>query len=251
MNNQYYISKLQDFDLTPTEAQIYLDSLKLGPATIIELSRLAEFKRTTVHTAISRMIDKGIFEIEHNGWKKLYVATDPDNLQFLAKKQYEKQLQAIPELKTISQSRTQNIYLKSHRGAENIKNLYTKLLMELEPNTEYLIIGNVEMWTNTLGEYALEFFEERGKLCKKLNISVKALFVDNDFARKHYKSEQKRNIKIKFLPKNTIITTSYITTSKRAVFHQLTDYSNFFETNDPNFIHTQSELFNILWDYAL
>jgi sugar-specific transcriptional regulator TrmB len=251
MNNQYYISKLQDFDLTTTEAKIYLESLKFGPSTIMELARLTELKRTTVHTAIARMIDKGIFGIEHNGWKRLYVATDPDNLQFLAKKQYEKQLQTIPELKTISQAKSQNIYLKSHRGAENIKNLYTKLLIELEPDTEYLIIGNVEMWTKTLGDYAVEFFEERGKLCKNLNISVRALFVDNEFARKHNQSEQKRNVKIKFLPKQTVITTSYITTSKRAIFHQLTNYSSFFETNDPNFIHTQSELFNILWDYAL
>lgn len=251
MSNSYFITKLQDFNLTETEATIYLESLKFGPATIIQLANLSQNKRTTVHTAISRMIDKGIFEIQHSGWKKLYVATDPDNLELLAQKQYQKQLQTIPELKSLAQTRSANIYLKSHRGLTNIQNLYTKLLNSLEPNTEYLIIGNVEMWTNTLGDYAYSFFEERGRLCQKLNIQVRALFVDNDFARKHVENEKQYNIKSKFLPKVSVITTSYVTTSKMAIFHQLQDYSNFFETNDPNFINTQTELFNILWNYAL
>jgi predicted DNA-binding transcriptional regulator len=250
MNNHSLLPQLLDFGLTHNEATIYLRSLIIGPSTIIQISQSTEIKRTTVHTAVERMIEKGIFEIEHHGWKKLYTATDPENLEILAKRQFHNKLELIPELKKISRSRSQNIYLKSHKGIENIKNLYSRLLQSLEPNTDYHIIGNVEMWTDKLGDYANDFFAERGKICRQLNISVRALFVDNGFARHHVHNELRHNVQCRFLPKNTVITTSYVTTSRMALFHQLIDYNNFFETNDPNFIHTQTELFNILWEYS-
>jgi sugar-specific transcriptional regulator TrmB len=247
--NNLILQKLQDIGLSEAESRLYLVGLELGPITILNLSKVSEIKRTTIYGMIDGLVAKGIFEIQIDGWKKLYTASSPQNLQSLIQKNYQNLLTIIPQLESINAKEKEEIYLKTHSGSDNLANLYLKILNQLEPNSEYLIIGNTNLFENVLPDFAQEFFLERAKTCKARNITIKALFVDNTESREQQRQQNKLNIQIKLLPKGTKLNTNYVITNNIAVFHQTIDFGNAFETNNPYIIETQRELFELLWKH--
>jgi sugar-specific transcriptional regulator TrmB len=245
--NNLILQKLQDIGLSEAESRLYLVGLELGPATILNLSKVSGIKRTTIYGMIDNLVSKGIFEIQIDGWKKLYTASSPQNLQNLIQKNYQNLLTIIPQLESINNQDKEEIYLKTHSGLENLANLYLNALNQLEPNSEYLIIGNTKIFETVMPEFAYRFFAERARICKVRNITIRALFVDNLESREQLKHQTKLNIQIKLLPKGTDLKTNYIITNNIAVFHQTIYHGSAFETNNPHIIETQRELFELLW----
>jgi predicted transcriptional regulator len=247
-NNSNLIQKLQEIGLSEPESKLYLTGLKLGPTTILQLSKTSEIKRTTVYTMIENLIKKGIFEIQIDGWKKLYTASSPQNLQNLIYKNYQDLLTIIPTLESINNQTPQEIYLKSHNTIESIKLLYNKIIHNLQPNTQYLIIGNMNLWAKAMGYFCEGFFVEREKACKSKNILIKALFIQDEYANLQKKRQQLLGMEVRFLPKSANIKTNYVITSNIAVFHQTVESNTAIETNNPYIIETQRELFELLWN---
>jgi sugar-specific transcriptional regulator TrmB len=246
-NNNTITQKLQDIGLSEVESKLYLSSLELGATTILNLAKSSGIKRTTIYNVIDKLVDKGIFEIQIDGWKKLYSASSPQNLQSLIQKNYQNLLSIIPQLEDISSKNKEEVYLKSHKGKENINNLYKKIINQLQPDTEYLILGNMNLWAEAMGDFGRVFFVERKEACRINNIRIKALFVEDEYARLQKKREKQFGMTIKFLPINSKIKTNYVITSNIAVFHQIADESVVFETNNPYIIETQREMFELLW----
>jgi sugar-specific transcriptional regulator TrmB len=245
--NNLILQKLQDIGLSEAESRLYLVGLELGPTTILNLSKVSEIKRTTIYGMIDNLVTKGIFEIQIDGWKKLYTASSPQNLQSLIQKNYQNLLTIIPQLESINSKDKKEIYLKTYSGSENLGNLYLKILNQLEPNSEYLIIGNTNLFESILPDFAYQFFAERARICQDRNITIKALFVDNLDSREQLGHQSKLNIQIKLLPRGTKLNTNYVITSNMTIFHQTVDFGNAFETNNPYIIETQRELFELLW----
>jgi hypothetical protein len=157
----------------------------------------------------------------------------------LIQKNYQNLLTIIPQLESINSQEREEIYLKTHKGSDNLINLYLKVLNQLEPNSEYLITGNTNLFESILPDFAQSFFEERARICKARNITIKALFVDNIESREQLKNQGKLNIQIKLLPKGTKLNTNYVITSNMTIFHQTIDLGNALETNNPYIIETQ------------
>jgi sugar-specific transcriptional regulator TrmB len=245
--NNLILQKLQDIGLSEAESRLYLVGLELGPTTILNLSKVSEIKRTTIYGMIDNLVTKGIFEIQIDGWKKLYTASSPQNLQSLIQKNYQNLLTIIPQLESINSKDKEEIYLKTHSGSENLGNLYLKILNQLEPNSEYLIIGNTNLFESILPDFAQEFFLKRARICKSRNVTIKALFVDNIESREQQTQQDQLNIQIKLLPEGTRLNTNYVITSNMTIFHQTIDFGSAFETNNPYIIETQRELFELLW----
>jgi predicted transcriptional regulator len=246
--NNLILQKLQDIGLSEAESRLYLVGLELGPTTILNLSKVSEIKRTTIYGMIDNLVTKGIFEIQIDGWKKLYTASSPQNLQNLIQKNYQNLLQIIPELDKINSKKENEVYLKSHIGQDNLQKLYTKILTNLLPNTEYLILGNMNLWARAMGDFGKPFFVEREKVCKLKNIKIKALFVEDEYSNLEKNRENLFGMKVRFLPNGTNLKTNYVTTANMTIFHQTVDENRAFETNNPYIIETQRELFNLLWE---
>jgi sugar-specific transcriptional regulator TrmB len=245
--NNLILQKLQDIGLSEAESRLYLVGLELGPTTILNLSKVSEIKRTTIYGMIDILVAKGIFEIQIDGWKKLYTASSPQNLQNLIQKNYQNLLEIIPELDKINTKKETEIYLKAYSGSENLRKLYTKILTSLIPDTEYLILGNINLWAKAMGDFGEPFFVERERICRLKNIKIKALFIKDKYANLQKNREKLFGMEVRFLPKGTTLKTNYVTTANMTIFHQTVESNTAFETNNPYIIETQRELFNLLW----
>jgi sugar-specific transcriptional regulator TrmB len=249
-HNTIIIESLNSIGLNSFESELYLTGLRLGPSTILQLSKKTNIKRTTIYGIISGMIDKGIFELQIEGWKQKYVASSPQNLKSLIHQNYEKLLNTIPALEKIQLKEPEEIYIKSHSGTKNIQLLYQNILSSLQPNSEYLIIGNTHIFEDTMADFSQKFFAQRAKLCKAKNITIKALFVPNLSSKEEHSQADNFGVNIRYLPSETILETNYVITDTATIFHQTKDNRFAFETNSPEIIKTQRELFKILWESA-
>jgi hypothetical protein len=174
----------------------------------------------------------------------------PASLQNLIYLNYEKLLGVIPALENIQNKAVDDIYIKTHSGKKNIQSLYEKILQNIVPNSEYLIIGNTNIFEEELSNFASHFFAERSRICKEKNVIIKALFVANIRSKEHELQKDSYGVNVRFLPASTSLETNYVITDNMAIFHQVVDNRFAFETNSPEIIKTQSELFKILWDGA-
>jgi sugar-specific transcriptional regulator TrmB len=245
--NLSILQKLQSIGLSESESRLYLVGLELGPTTILKLSKVSEIKRTSIYAMIDNLVQKGVFEIQIYGWKKLYTASSPHNLQSIIYKNYQNLLSIIPSLENLNYINQNEVYLKSYLGNNNICNLYISILSNLEENSEYLIIGNMRVWADSMGEFAPSFFVEREKVCKERNVKIKALFIDDEYSRSQKSSNKLYGIEVQYLPTSSNINTNYVITNSNALFHQTIEQNQAFVTNNPYIIKTQRELFGLLW----
>lgn len=138
---------LKEFDLTQSEAKIYLAGLEIGPATILQLARKSEVKRTTIYSRIEELIRRGFFSITYKGAKKLYLAEDPERLIRTVHEKERILGDALPELKSIYNLSPTKPKVMFYEGIEGIKKVMEDPLKVLKKGELYYRInpGQKEM----------------------------------------------------------------------------------------------------------
>lgn len=72
---------LIDMGLTQTEVTLYVTGLQMGQATVAELSKHTGIKRTTAHSALSSLEQKGLVGIHTQTGTTTYVMKDPNLIE--------------------------------------------------------------------------------------------------------------------------------------------------------------------------
>ena len=77
---------LRSLGFLESETKTYLAALKLGPSTVIDLTRQVHLSRQAVYTAIESLSERGIMSSALVGKKRFYAAERPDKLLAYAKR---------------------------------------------------------------------------------------------------------------------------------------------------------------------
>jgi len=116
-----YTEILQEAGLSEREAELYLTSLRVGPASLLNLSRTTGIHRPMLYKLLGRLLDRGIFTMPVHGQRKLYQAVDP---QFLLEymKRKEAMLESImPGLAAMASSHPQKPNVRLFEGRKAVK----------------------------------------------------------------------------------------------------------------------------------
>lgn len=235
---------LQYLGLTDKEADVYLASLALGPATILKLAQASGLKRTTIYSIIESLKQKGLMMIEMHGWKKLFTAEDPRKLEQVLDMKKKELKNSLPEFLSLYNLKSDESTLKYFEGLEAVKSVYESLIQDIKPHEDYLVITRQEAWLKLDEKYFLDFIKKRAKL----NVNIKMLLQDSPIAREHKKFEQNYNEKIKILPANNPFTTNLIITPQKVVIHQLVAPVMAIVIENKNIIRMNQEMFNLIWE---
>lgn len=139
MNNA--VIYLKDIGLSDFEIQIYLNLLKNGPSTVLEISRRTGINRITVHTNSQTLIKKGQVSVVKKGKRRFLLPENPERLESLIKFQEEevKRRQTLfPDLiKILKQEASGNVLqskfeVRTYEGKVAISNLYDEILQSKE-----------------------------------------------------------------------------------------------------------------------
>ncbi len=242
MQNTQYIETLTGLGLGENEARVYFASLSLGPATVLKIADAAEIKRTTVYSVVESLKHKGLMRIELKGWKKLFTAEAPENLESILETRREKFKNLLPEFSALYNLKGGESTLKYYEGLAAVKSVYEGLIQDIRPHEDYIILSDLKKWLNLDEKYFRDFSQRRAKL----NINIRML-AENwpafDFSTygKNYK------INYKILPAETKLTTNLVVTPQKVVIHQLTPPVLAIVIENKSVIQMHKEMFEIMW----
>lgn len=243
MKKDNYLNILSDFGLSSNEARVYFACLTLGPSTILRISKEAAIKRTTVYSVVEDLKHKGLITIQVKGFKRLFVAENPRKLAHILQTKKDRLQAILPEFQALYNLKGGESFIKYYEGIESVKTAYDKMLADVRPHQDYLVVGDSKQWLALDPDFFEKFIERRAKL----NIRIRLLLVDSKESRRYKKYEKNYNMRVKILPKRKNLTTNFIAIPSRILFHNLTPPVSVITIDNPNVVNTHKELFEIIW----
>jgi len=155
--------------MSEKEAIVYLIILKLKEATVIQLAKLANIKRTTVYHLLDSLISKGLISKVIKNDRKYYLAENPkESLNNLLAEKKHIINSIAPELKNIFGQGAFVPEIKIYRNTAGIKKIFVDVLTCKEKLCRYYIHSfNIE---DLIGEKAVDDFVK-----KRIELGIKSL----------------------------------------------------------------------------
>lgn len=190
--------ELKQLGFNEKEAKIYLAALELGPSSVQNIAKKSRVKRATIYEIINNLKKKGIFDETIKGKKRLFIASDPENIKSMLLNQGRLLEKILPELKSFSGLGATKPKIKFYENVEEIKKAYEDIIIS-KPE-EVLSISSVNSIADLLGwDWGNNYIAER--VSKKIPVRV----ITNHFegVEEFMKRDEKELRKIKILPKNS------------------------------------------------
>lgn len=115
---------LEDLGLTPSEIKTYITLLELGSSTAGPILEKSGLQNSVIHRALNSLIGKGIINFIMEGKRKVYQATNPENLIEYIEEKKRRFQEILPELKNKQHAKKEEIatIYKGKRGLQEIYN---------------------------------------------------------------------------------------------------------------------------------
>jgi len=202
------IKELQKFDLSESEAKVYLACLELGPSSVQQVAGKAKLNRVTVYGIIEGLIQKGFLREEKEKSKRKIAAYPPMKLYDVVSRKEEgvkRQIRLldtlVPELKSHSKSGDAKTNIIYYEGEEGLKNWASDAL---EASGELLEWTKIESFSGRFDEYLKSFYYPEKF---KHQIPTRFIFLDTPEAHKYFQERYIDNpkappSKARFIPQD-------------------------------------------------
>jgi len=245
MTAPHLIRLLENFGLDSKEAMVYLAGLELGSATVQQLARKSQIKRTTVYLITESLKAKGLFSEFKNPRGIQFIPIEPSRLLGMLDERKASLQDAMPELSALTNNQKKTKpSVRYYEGREGLR----KLAMEMlgTPDSELLFMGSYSDVIACLGPVFYEkiFMPER----IRKNIFLRALNTKDPRSIYLMSRNQKEKREIVFLPQETkCAAAQYICQDKIANFSPRRETMGFIvESHDLAAMERQK--FELMWE---
>jgi len=119
---------LEQLGLHDKKADIYLASLELGGATVIEIAKKSGVKRTTCYDILMDLEKDGFISETAKGKKRLFVGEDPENIQKKLREKESLFSEILPQLKSVYNITGVKPKIRFYEGKEGLREVYADTL---------------------------------------------------------------------------------------------------------------------------
>ena len=152
---------LYSIGLNHTEIEIYIDLIKSGKSTVVDISKRVKIHRPNIYDSLERLIEKGlaskIIEEKHN----LFSANDPKNLIFFHNQKQQDIKDVTKLLEKIQNKEESKREVSVVEGVSSIRNILTGFIETGKPISVY---GTPDGIIDILGEgFMKDFHKQRVK----------------------------------------------------------------------------------------
>ena len=170
------IESLEEIGLSRQEAQVYLNTIKLGDAKASEIAQKTNLQRGAIYYILKLLKEKGfVSEVTRSGIK-YYSAASPNRIFQLIEDERRKKLTLLKEiskeLKKLSATSLEKPRIEIYEGEEGFKTIFEKLLEK--KNQEWRCYLSSEIL-----EYNPIFHIQFRKRRKNNNISIRTITEKN------------------------------------------------------------------------
>lgn len=165
---------LEQLGLKDKKAEVYLAALELGSATVIEISRKADIKRTTCYDILVDLIKMGLISETSKGKKRFFIGEDPEKILNDLEGKEKLFSEILPQLKSIYNIKGVKPKIRFYEGKEGLKEVYADTLKYAG---EILAFASEDV-VRVLGEeWAMDYLKKR----VKKNIHVRAVLPKTEY----------------------------------------------------------------------
>ncbi len=152
--------QLKEIGLSDSEAKTYLTLLKLGEATVAEISQSSGLHRTNIYDSLEKLKEKGLVSYLIKENKQFFRAADPENILTYLKEKESSISKLIPELKKVQSQIDEKVIVEVFKGKQGLKSALKDILLKKEEVVGYSIAGQLRKY---LPEFAKYYFREQTK----------------------------------------------------------------------------------------
>lgn len=146
--NEDIIKILSYFDLSESEAKVYLAALKVGKGTAYEITKVTNLKRPTVYVIIDSLVQKGLITTQPQKGRTLCLPVAPRRLVDMWKGRVES-LEAIqPDLNVFYRQSEIQPKVQIFEGEKGVDSVYNELPPLESKGDEILLFGSIRAIEN-------------------------------------------------------------------------------------------------------
>lgn len=183
--SNHLVKILTDIGFSDNQANVYLACLKLGTASIWDISLVSGVKRTTCYVVMKELISDGVASVSEKTKTALYTVISPNDLFFNLKLKQSKLMESMHELNALQSKAHSKPHVRMFEGVGGVEQAY-KLTLNLPEDSEILIYGTPEVYVNyqnLVNDYV--------KLRVSKKIKVRAIIPDTAFGREVIREDEK------------------------------------------------------------
>jgi len=181
--------QLQQFGLAGKKADVYLASLELGSATVIEIAKKAGIKRTTAYDILLDLVQKGLVSETSKGKKRLFVGEDPEKILKNLRSKEQMLSEILPLLKSVYNVRGVKPRIRYYEGIEGLKETYNDTL---KYTGEMLAFASEDVVKILGNDWAYDYIKKR----VKNNLRVRAIMPASEIISKDYFARDPEHLRV-------------------------------------------------------
>lgn len=234
---------LTEIGLTEKESRVYLASLALGSAPVMNIAAKAGVNRTTAYSVLESLQSMGLMSVETRGFKKLHAPENPERLELILENRKKSLHKLLPDLAALYNLKGKESVISYRQGEEGVKTVYCDLLDNVAFQDHYFVIGNTDLLLEIDRKFFEQFFEKRAKLYKDIRLFLR----ETPLVQKYQSLESKYNFKIKTLPRHLSLKAVMVITSQQVVITQLEAPYETLVIQNRSVVDLLSEVFDNFW----
>jgi sugar-specific transcriptional regulator TrmB len=230
------IEALKRLGLSETESNIYLQLIKKGELTAIEIAKEIKTHRRTIYDNLNILINKGLVTYFIEKEVKYFQAANPEIFKKLQEEKDHELNKILPELNSYFLSKKRNPNVSIIKGLDSSKSI---ILEMMRFKREIYWMGGGFQILNSLGYSKENLLSELSKLKLKVIQPVP----ENDNYKKYFK-----NIKLKLIPKKYQSNISFFVYGNTIIIGSLLNDDIFgIKIENPEMAKAYKNYFELIW----
>ena len=181
-------SQLQQLDIAGKKADVYLACLELGSASVIEIAKKANIKRTTAYDILLDLEQKGLVSKTSKGKKRLFVGEDPEKIKKDLESKERMFSEILPMLKSVYNVRGVKPRIRFYEGVEGLKETYNDTL---KYTGEMLAFASEDVVKILGNDWAYDYIKKR----VKNQLHVRAIMPASEIISKDYYAKDQEHLR--------------------------------------------------------
>ncbi|MCA9458984.1 MAG: helix-turn-helix domain-containing protein [Nanoarchaeota archaeon] len=136
-----YENELKELGLTENQSKIYLLLLNNGALSSSEISKELGFHRGYIYDTLESMQEKEVINSHIENNKKIFQATNPNDLLNLLKLKIDNIEKITPELNQLYQNKKESFKIEVYKGKKAFRTLITDIISNTNENEEIYFLG--------------------------------------------------------------------------------------------------------------
>lgn len=234
---------LQKCQWSIDQISIYLELLKNGEKTILEISKNTKIPRTTVYRTLKDLVELNIVTIFKTNKQKLFSAESPKRLIDGMKQKEDLIKEIIPDFQELSEFNKNKPYTTFYEGIDGLKQSLNTLYDYFEKaNIKNISTYSHEKFAEIIPKHLQYLIDKRNKLKIRVRIIAPITAKDNIYYRNSALKE------VRFMPKDFIFTDSIIMGGTMAILCSVNKHNiHTVIINSESIIRTFQNLFEYNW----